>query len=168
MEHGWKILGYLLLVVGLLSALTLKGENWKIERRVWERVDQAGFFVCIIVFLVGIFLAAFGCGASLPQPTDPVTVEVVACEPTLGGTPGQYLRLKTWRTEVGICEAAMVEDEVRQAIRNMAQRDVERLGQEFDVYRVQGRTDCYCGPVCQEMTRFLEEARRNGLFCRGP
>jgi hypothetical protein len=168
MEHGWKILGYLLLVVGLLSALTLKGENWKIERRVWERVDQAGFFVCIIVFLVGIFLTILGCGASLPQPTDPVHVDVVACEPTLGGTPGQYLKMSAWCREVALCAATMLEVRNREAVRVTAERYAEQLGEEFDEYSEARRTDCYCGPVCLEATTFLKEARSNGLFCRGP
>jgi hypothetical protein len=61
----------------------------------------------------------------------------------------------------------MAEESERQAIRSVAAHDVDRLGQEFDIYHAQGRTDCYCGPVCQELMKFLEKARTNGLFC-GP
>ncbi|MFA5128709.1 MAG: hypothetical protein WC445_01945 [Patescibacteria group bacterium] len=116
--------------------------------------------------ILGLLFLVFGCGGSLSEPTDPVTVEVVTCEPTLGGTAGQYYQLAAWRTEVGICEAAMSEVGARQAVRNAAERDVSRLGAEFDVYHAAGRTDCYCGPVCLEITKFLEEARQNGFFCR--
>ena len=162
-------LGVVLLLGSAAAIGGLFGENWKIKWRVWDRSERVGaiFSGFGVLFGVVLLVFSFGCGGSRPEPTDPVTVEVVACEPTLGGTPGQYLQLKAWRTEVGICEAAMAEESARQAIRNFAERDVDRLGQEFDVYRARGRTDCYCGPVCQEMTKFLLEARANGLFC-GP
>jgi hypothetical protein len=163
--------GTILLLSGWAIYCAVKHENKKIPWRVWDTSEKVWRLVGAGIALTGVgffvYFFASGCGTSLPQPTDPVTVEVVACEPTLGGTPGQYLQLKAWRTEVGICEAAMAEESVRQAIRNFAERDVDRLGQEFDVYRARGRTDCYCGPVCQEMTKFLLEARANGLFC-GP
>ncbi len=155
-------------IFALSAFLGVRLENLGIPRRAWERWERAVDISAKAVFCAWLYVGVCGCGASLPQPTDPVTVEVVACEPTLGGTPGQYLQLKIQRTEVGVCEAAMSDGEdVRRAARAAAERDVDRLGQEFDVYQVQGRTDCYCGPVCQEMTKYLLEARTNGLFC-GP
>jgi hypothetical protein len=36
------------------------------------------------------------------------------------------------------------------------------LGREFDIYRVQRRTDCYCGPVCEEITKFIVDAEAEG------
>lgn len=154
--------------VAVIGALLNDNDYFKVPWRVWDWSEHAWAVVGGIVALTGVCCFASGCGVSLPEPTDPVTVEVTACEPALGGTPGQYLQLKIRRTEVGVCEAAMAEESARQAIRNFAERDVDRLGQEFDVYRARGRTDCYCGPVCQEMTKYLLEARQNGLFCRGP
>jgi hypothetical protein len=159
--------GVMLLLSGVAIVCASIQENWKVRWPVWDVSEQAWGVGGGLSVLLGTMFFICSCGVSLPEPTDPVTVEVVACEPTLGGTPGQYLQLKIRRTEVGVCEAAMAEESARQAIRNFAERDVDRLGQEFDVYRARGRTDCYCGPVCQEMTKFLEEARRNGLFC-GP
>jgi len=168
---GWSsivFIGVLLALIGPGTVATIIVENWKTPLAEWEWWEPAVVVLFGVGFLVGICFIIFGCGGRLPQPTDPVTVEVVACEPTLG-TEGQYLKLENWRRTVGVCEAAMADDEVaRRVIRNTAERDVDRLGQEFDIYHVQGRTDCYCGPVCQEMTEFIEEARRNGLFCRGP
>ncbi|MFA5413479.1 MAG: hypothetical protein WC348_02985 [Patescibacteria group bacterium] len=163
-------LGILFLLCGaaVIGGLLNDNDYLKVPWRVWDPSEHAWAFGGGSSTLAGILLLILvGCGGSLPEPTDPVTVEVVACEPTLGGTHGQYLSLETQRMEVGICEAAMAEESARQAIRNFAERDVDRLGQEFDVYRARGRTDCYCGPVCQEMTKFLLEARANGLFC-GP
>ncbi len=171
-EHGWDtvvFVGTLLLIVGVAVSCALFFDNdyFKVRWHVWDTSEQVWAVGGGSSTLIGILLLVLiGCGASLPQPTDPVTVEVVACEPTLG-TAGQYLKLKNWRMEVGICEAAMAEESARRAIRDMAARDVDRLGQEFDIYHVQGRTDCYCGPVCQEMMKLIEEARANGLFC-GP
>ncbi len=163
-----RLVGVILIAGGLLAFFGVRLENKGIPRHAWDTNELFRYYGGPPAAILGLLFILFGCGGgSLPEPTDPVTVEVIACEPTLGGTPGQYLQLKTWRTEIGVCEAAMAEDGARRAIRNMAERDVDRLGQEFDIYRVQGRIDCYCGPVCQEMTELVERARQTGLFC-GP
>lgn len=166
--HALQFLGLLFFLLGVSAFLGTYFENRKVPQRVWDRSELLCYYGGLIGAALGFLFLNFGCGGRPPEPTDQVTVEVVACEPTLGGTAGQYYRLAEWREEVGICEAAMSEDSARQAARDAAERDVGRLGVEFDVYRAAGRTDCYCGPVCQEMTGFLEGARQNGLFCRGP
>jgi len=158
-------IGVILALVGPGTVATIIVENWKTPPAEWEWWEPVAVVLSGVGFLVGICFIIFGCGASLVEPTDPVSVEVTACEPALGGTAGQYYQLAAWRKEVGFCEAAIAEESARQAIRNFAERDVDRLGSEFDIYRVQGRTDCYCGPVCQEMMKFIEEARESGLSC---
>jgi hypothetical protein len=161
-------LGGLMAVAGVCTLGALIGDNWKIKWHVWEKKEQAGAIGGGVGVIIGLLLVLCGCGGSqsYPQPTDPVTVEVVACEPTLG-TSGQYLKLSSWRREVGVCAAMRADLWDRQEILDAAERDVDRLGQEYDAYRVSGQTDCYCGPVCLEVTGFLEGARGDGLFC-GP
>lgn len=156
------------LLFGLLIVCAVLANNdyGKIKWRVWSSGEQVQAIGGAIGVFLGFLLFVFGCGGSSSEVGDQTHVEVTACEPTLGGTAGQYYQLADWRTEVGICEAAMSEVGARQAARDAAERDVSRLGAEFDVYHATGRTDCYCGPVCLEMTKFLEEARQNGFFCR--
>ncbi len=118
-----------------------------------------------ILTVVGcVFVMA--CGTSQPESIDPVHVEIVACEPTLG-TAGQYYKLSFWCREVAFCAIMMPEVQGdREMIRVEAERYARELDREFDEYHRADRTDCYCGPICREATRFIEEARMNGLLCR--
>lgn len=110
-----------------------------------------------------------GCGARLPGPTDPVTVEVTVCDATLGGTAGQYYRLSAWRQAEGVCDEMLESSEARQQeIREATERDVADLNRELDAYLASHRTDCYNGPVFNDLQRLVEEKRRNGTLCRSP
>lgn len=121
----------------------------------------------ILAIIGSAFVAA--CGASQLEPTDPVTVEVVVCDPELGGTAGQYLRLANWRRREGVCEAILESSGYRQQeIRFIAESDAARLEHEFDTYQISGRIDCYNGPVFRELQRLVEEKRQNGTLCREP
>jgi hypothetical protein len=162
-------LGGLMAIVGICTLGALFAENGGIPWRAWDRSEQAGFIGGGFGVVLGILLVLCGCGGSQsqPQPTDPVTVEVIACEPTLG-TAGQYYEMSARCREVSICAATMPEVEDRETIREEAESYAEELDLEFDDYLKAGRTGCYNGPVFREATEFLEGARRNGLFCRGP
>lgn len=121
-----------------------------------------------LTFAIAGCVLTLACGASLPEPADSVHVKVTICEPTLG-TSGQYLRLASWRRGQGICETMLESSEDRRrAIREVAERDVDRLNREFDVYLASGQTDCYNGPVFNEMQNLVEEKRRDGILCREP
>jgi hypothetical protein len=161
--------GVLLVLIGPGTVATIIAENWRIPRSARDRGGWVKFALGIIGFLVGICLITFGCGASVPQPTDPVTVEVSVCEPTLGGTLGQYYRLKIWRRGEGVCEAMLESsEERRRAICAVAEDDIDRLDRELDAYLASGRDDCYSGPVFNEMQDLVEEKRQTGTLCREP
>lgn len=169
MEHGGSVLsffGLLFVVAGPAAFFATVMENWKIRWPVWDRSEQFCCVSGVVGLFVGIFFLALGCGGTPPGPVDPVHVEVVVCEPTLG-TDGQYYELISWRREIGVCAAMRADFWEREEILGSAEDDVLRLGEEYDAYNKAGRTDCYCGPVCREMVDFVEQARADGLVC-GP
>lgn len=164
-QIGWTIVvGLIFYVVGAIS-----WAKKSLACRWCETVSKVGLVICL-AGLVGFFLlSSGGCGGSQPQSTDPVTVEVTVCDSALGGTAGEYLRLKTWRQAEGICEESLESSEDRQqAIREATERDVADLDRELDRYLASHRTDCYNGPVFNEMERLVEEKRQNGTLCREP
>ena len=161
--------GVFCVVSGTAIIGALIQENWKVKWHAWDAGEQRGAWLGAIVVLVGLCLAVFGCGAREPEPTDPVTVEVSVCEPTLGGTLGQYYRLKIWRRGEGVCEAMLESsEERRRAICAVAEDDIDRLDRELDAYLASGRDDCYSGPVFNEMQDLVEEKRQAGTLCREP
>lgn len=164
----WGVI-FLLCGVAVIGGLLNDNDYFRVRLRVWDTSEQVWGVGGGLGVVLGILLVLFGCGGSQfqPQPTDPVTVEVIACEPTLG-TAGQYLQMSARCREVAICAATMPEVEDRETIREEAERYAEQLDEEFDEYLRTGRTGCYNGPIFREATEFLEGARKDGLFCRGP
>lgn len=165
---GLHFVGFILVVAGGLAYAGNRAENWRVPKRAWDVGELWLHYGGLAGALLGLALLIFGCGAREPEPTDPVTVEVTVCEPTIGGTAGQYLRMSSWCREVALCAAMMPEVEDREAIREEAERYAEELDREFDDYYRAGRTGCYNGPVFREVTPFIEMARGRGLLCRGP
>ena len=159
-------IGWALFLLGLAGVWGTWMDNQKVPKRAWDTSELFCYYGGGGSALLGFVLLLFGCGGSLPEPTDPVHVEVTVCEPRLG-TEGQYLALNSWRREIGVCEAMRADLWEREEILGRAESDLLRLGEEYDVYQAEGRTDCYCGPVCQEMVNFVEQARIDGRVC-GP
>ncbi|MBU1146119.1 hypothetical protein KKD80_01040 [Patescibacteria group bacterium] len=171
-DHGWSTLafvGAVMALVGPGTAAKIIQENWKIRWGVWDRWERGVAILGGIGFFVGVAFMVFGCGAREPEPTDPVWVEVVVCDSALGGTAGQYLRLKIWRQGEGICDEMIETSEDRQqAIREATERDIDDLDHELDAYLASSRTDCYNGPVFNELQRLVNERRRYRILCHEP
>lgn len=163
-EGSASFFGVMILLCGTAILGALVFENWKIKWRVWDTSEHIWAVVGGFSIILGLLCLIGGCGRSQPKPTDPVHVEVIVCEPTLG-TAGQYYKLSTWCREIAVC-ATIALGTRNYEVQMIAERYVEQLGEEFDQYIGTGRTDCYCGPVCREAMLFIEEAKSSGLLCR--
>jgi len=149
--------GILCLVAGTAIIGGFLWENWKIKWHAWDAGEQRGVWLGAIVALVGLCLAIFGCGGSQPEPTDPVTVEVVRPESDFEPTMSLYLQLSLLRRVVMDCETAQVSAEEGREIEAAARQEMQLLRDEFDAYAHGGQGGPYCGPVCQEIQKFLLE-----------
>lgn len=164
MAHGGSVsffAGTLLLVSGVAACGAQIAENWKIKWRVWDRGEQACTIAGAIGAALGCLLFIFGCGPTRPEPTDqidPVTVEVDGPAAEFEPTMNSYLRLSLARIGLAECEAAHVSLEEAREIRATARRDAQLLLDEFGAYVESGVGGAYCGPVCEKMKEFLENA----------
>ncbi|MFA5128708.1 MAG: hypothetical protein WC445_01940 [Patescibacteria group bacterium] len=107
--------------------------------------------------IYAILLAAFvGCTAK---------TEVV--RPSADAVLALHLHISIARMEAASCQGIGLSSEKRRAIIRNALQDLQRLREEFGAYIERGRSDPYCGSVCEEMLDFLETAEDNGfLSCR--
>jgi hypothetical protein len=157
--------------VGMVGLLMFAGGLYFLA--LFGAIDQ-GCFMGSLQFAVRILRSAFqsvcgalcvlgaivvftaGCGQSLPEPTDPVTVDVRGPSAEFEPTMNFYLWLSLSRIGFAECEAARASLEEGRAIRAAARQEVQLLRDEFVAYVHSGQTGEYCGPVCEEMKEFLE------------
>jgi hypothetical protein len=162
-EHGWnttEFIGLLLAICGAVFFLAILFDNdWgKVKWHAWERWEQCVFTVGIPAALLGMFLVVCGCGGGRSVPTAPVQVEVVHPASDFEPTMNFYLYLSLARMGFAECEAARVSPEEGGTIRAAARQEAQLLRDEFDAYVHSGQGGLYCGPVCEEMKSFLEDA----------
>ncbi len=152
---GPHLVGFILVVAGGLAYGGNHAENRKIPKRAWDVGELCLHYGGLAGVFLGLALLVFGCGASVPEPTDPVTVEVDGPTTELAPTVNFYLRLSMARVGFAACEAAQVPLEERSAIRAEARQEVQLLHDELVAYVKSGQTGEYCGPVCEEIFNFL-------------
>lgn len=149
--------GVLAFIMGLSAIGTLVAENWKIKWRVWGIGEQAGAIGGGVGVILGVLFVLFGCGGSQMEPADPIHVEVIRPESDFEPTMAVYAYLAVERAAVAECEAARVPFEEGRTIRAAARQEMQLLCDEFAAYVEFGEGGPYCGPVCEEMQKFLFE-----------
>lgn len=161
-EHGWstlEFLGAILMLIGPFAALAFALENLRIRWNVLDRGERAWAVAGPVTVFVGVALLTFGCTTSLPEPTDPVTVEVDGPTTELEPVVNLYLWLSAARLGFAECEAARASGiEEENAIRAEARQEIQLLHDELTAYVKSGQTGLYCGPACEEMVEFIENS----------
>jgi hypothetical protein len=150
--------GILCLVAGVAVIGALIMENWKIRWRFWDADEKRGMWLGGIATVIGVVFLCCGCGGSQPEPIDPVTVEVEGPAAEFESTMNLYIFLSLARMELANCEAARASPEEGSVIRDVALQERQLLRDEFEAYVHGGQGGLYCGPVCEEMKSFLEDA----------